>query len=172
MQSLQPRDISPRPYNRENEDVTEDGLTEHERETGFYPPVYGSSEHLIHGHLPQGYVGEPYYDRGNEILTHADSGAPYEPINDPIHAAQYNYMNTSMSTTQPLVPSQASQFPMPSSRGTHDITGQSCPPGGRPRVSTTIWEDEGTLCFQVEAKQVTVARREGMFPASIGDSRT
>ncbi|ORY78645.1 transcription regulator HTH, apses-type DNA-binding domain-containing protein, partial [Protomyces lactucae-debilis] len=41
-----------------------------------------------------------------------------------------------------------------------DPTGQQCPPGGRPRVSTTIWEDEGTLCFQVEALQVTVARRE------------
>lgn len=44
-----------------------------------------------------------------------------------------------------------------------DPTGQQCPPGGRPRVSTTIWEDEGTLCFQVEALQVTVARREGMM---------
>ncbi|KAA8916955.1 hypothetical protein TRICI_000922 [Trichomonascus ciferrii] len=29
-----------------------------------------------------------------------------------------------------------------------------------PRVTTTLWEDEGTLCFQVEAKGVCVARRE------------
>ena len=31
-----------------------------------------------------------------------------------------------------------------------------------PRVTATLWEDEGSLCFQVEAKGVCVARREGM----------
>jgi enhanced filamentous growth protein 1 len=30
-------------------------------------------------------------------------------------------------------------------------------------VTATLWEDEGSLCFQVEAKGVCVARREGMF---------
>lgn len=34
----------------------------------------------------------------------------------------------------------------------------------KPRVTTTLWEDEGTLCFQVEAKGICVARREGNFP--------
>lgn len=32
---------------------------------------------------------------------------------------------------------------------------------GRHRVTTTLWEDEGTLCFQVDAKGVCVARRSG-----------
>lgn len=32
----------------------------------------------------------------------------------------------------------------------------------KPRVTATLWEDEGSLCFQVEAKSVCVARREGM----------
>lgn len=41
-----------------------------------------------------------------------------------------------------------------------DPTGQTCPPGGKPRVTTTYWEDEGTLCFQVEAKSICVTRRE------------
>lgn len=31
----------------------------------------------------------------------------------------------------------------------------------KPRVTATLWEDEGSLCFQVEAKGVCVARREG-----------
>lgn len=35
------------------------------------------------------------------------------------------------------------------------------PMAGRHRVTTTLWEDEGTLCFQVEAKGVCVARRHG-----------
>lgn len=35
------------------------------------------------------------------------------------------------------------------------------PMAGRHRVTTTLWEDEGTLCFQVDAKGVCVARRHG-----------
>lgn len=42
-----------------------------------------------------------------------------------------------------------------------DTTGQVAPPGAKPRVNATLWEDEGSLCFQVEAKGVCVARREG-----------
>jgi protein SOK2 len=43
-----------------------------------------------------------------------------------------------------------------------DTTGQIAPPGMKPRVTATLWEDEGSLCFQVEAKSICVARREGM----------
>lgn len=41
-----------------------------------------------------------------------------------------------------------------------DPTGQTAPPGVKPKVTTTLWEDEGTLCFQVEARGICVARRE------------
>ncbi|MCJ1321237.1 hypothetical protein MMC15_006581 [Xylographa vitiligo] len=51
-------------------------------------------------------------------------------------------------------PAQAYQPP------TYDTTGQNAPPGMKPRVTATLWEDEGSLCFQVEAKGVCVARRE------------
>lgn len=43
----------------------------------------------------------------------------------------------------------------------YDPTGQIAPPGAKPRVTATLWEDEGSLCYQVEAKGVCVARREG-----------
>lgn len=42
-----------------------------------------------------------------------------------------------------------------------DTTGQIPPPGVKPRVTATLWEDEGTLCFQVDVKGTCVARREG-----------
>jgi protein SOK2 len=42
-----------------------------------------------------------------------------------------------------------------------DTTGQIPPPGMKPRVTATLWEDEGTLCFQVDVKGTCVARREG-----------
>ncbi|RKP10351.1 transcription regulator HTH, apses-type DNA-binding domain-containing protein, partial [Thamnocephalis sphaerospora] len=30
----------------------------------------------------------------------------------------------------------------------------------RPRLTTTLWEDEGTICYQVDAESVCVARRQ------------
>ncbi|KAJ5084242.1 hypothetical protein NUU61_008821 [Penicillium alfredii] len=42
----------------------------------------------------------------------------------------------------------------------YDPSGQNPPPGAKPRVTATLWEDEGSLCYQVEAKGVCVARRE------------
>lgn len=41
-----------------------------------------------------------------------------------------------------------------------DPTGQKPPPNIKPKITTTLWEDEGTLCFQVEARGICVARRE------------
>ncbi|PGH14785.1 hypothetical protein AJ79_02801 [Helicocarpus griseus UAMH5409] len=41
-----------------------------------------------------------------------------------------------------------------------DTTGQIPPPGAKPKVTATLWEDEGSLCFQVEAKGICVARRD------------
>ncbi|UNI20729.1 hypothetical protein JDV02_006794 [Purpureocillium takamizusanense] len=41
-----------------------------------------------------------------------------------------------------------------------DTSGQQPPPGMKPRVTATLWEDEGSLCFQVEARGICVARRE------------
>lgn len=32
----------------------------------------------------------------------------------------------------------------------------------RPKLTTTIWEDEQTLCYQVDARGICVARRQGM----------
>lgn len=57
----------------------------------------------------------------------------------------------------------ATSLPGSQSYQTHtfDHTGQVAPPGMKPRVTATLWEDEGSLCFQVEAKGVCVARREG-----------
>ncbi|MCJ1309408.1 hypothetical protein MMC25_003067 [Agyrium rufum] len=41
-----------------------------------------------------------------------------------------------------------------------DTSGQLAPAGMKPRVTATLWEDEGSLCFQVEVKGICVARRE------------
>ncbi|EGW33847.1 uncharacterized protein SPAPADRAFT_59209 [Spathaspora passalidarum NRRL Y-27907] len=43
--------------------------------------------------------------------------------------------------------------------GANSTVGQFQPPGIRPRVTTTMWEDEKTLCYQVDANNVSVVRR-------------
>ena len=70
-----------------------------------------------------------------------------------ISAPQHSYGQQNGAATHPY---QTSQHPF-------DQTGQVAPPGMKPRVTATLWEDEGSLCFQVEAKGVCVARREGNF---------
>ncbi|KAJ9626314.1 hypothetical protein H2203_003946 [Taxawa tesnikishii (nom. ined.)] len=66
--------------------------------------------------------------------------------------------------TQPQfpLPTIAGNPPPPSGNAPHtfDTTGQIAPHGMKPRVTATLWEDEGSLCFQVEANGVCVARRE------------
>ncbi|KAI9688829.1 MAG: hypothetical protein M1822_001186 [Bathelium mastoideum] len=66
-----------------------------------------------------------------------------------------------MSTTAPGPPGSAGlQNSQGYSQQTFDTTGQVAPAGMKPRVTATLWEDEGSLCFQVEAEGVCVARRE------------
>jgi hypothetical protein len=65
------------------------------------------------------------------------------------------------STAQSVMPGQG----YPPQAG-FDTTGQLAPPGMKPRVTATLWEDEGSLCFQVEAKGVCVARREGKLKSN------
>jgi len=58
----------------------------------------------------------------------------------------------------PEVPTVSSS--VASTDSVYDPTGQTAPPGVKPKVTATLWEDEGTLCFQVEARGICVARRD------------
>ncbi|PNS16103.1 hypothetical protein CAC42_4504 [Sphaceloma murrayae] len=67
------------------------------------------------------------------------------------------------SAPLPTLAANSSQSPAVSSSQENrpaDLTGQVAPNGAKPRVTATLWEDEGTLCFQVEAGGICVARRE------------
>ncbi len=74
----------------------------------------------------------------------------------------------------PAIPAMSAQQGMSGqgygSQPGFDTTGQVAPPGMKPRVTATLWEDEGSLCFQVEAKGVCVARREGKYSCVSADS--
>jgi protein SOK2 len=94
----------------------------------------------------------------------------------PAPYAQYGYPNglTSPPTGPPAVSNSMGQqnvlplpgvaAPQPGLQNQYhgfDTSGQVAPPGMKPRVTATLWEDEGSLCFQVEARGICVARREG-----------
>ncbi|KAL1865101.1 hypothetical protein VTK73DRAFT_5492 [Phialemonium thermophilum] len=92
----------------------------------------------------------PPYNYGNGGLTSPPSAGPG--------------VSSSMGQGQAVLPlpNGVSQPGMPQGYqpGTFDTTGQVAPPGMKPRVTATLWEDEGSLCFQVEARGICVARRE------------
>lgn len=71
------------------------------------------------------------------------------------------------SSSPPLPPSPSSSFmtgARPGYGGPTNFgpTSSSIPglPMQRSKLTTTLWEDEGTLCYQVDAKSVCVARRQ------------
>jgi protein SOK2 len=102
-----------------------------------------------YGPTPPGY---PSYGYGNGVPSQLPASSS---------------MNNAMVPSTLQLPAMSSGGPAPSLPGsqsyqthTFDHTGQVAPPGMKPRVTATLWEDEGSLCFQVEAKGVCVARRE------------
>ncbi|EAT77793.2 cell pattern formation-associated protein StuA-like protein [Parastagonospora nodorum] len=116
-----------------------------------YPPQSSMMQPGQHqyGPTPPGY---PSYGYSNGV----PSGLPAS-----------SSMNNAMVPSTLQLPAMSSSGPSPSLSGAQsyaphsfDHTGQVAPPGMKPRVTATLWEDEGSLCFQVEAKGVCVARRE------------
>lgn len=137
----------------------------------YYPPHMSGGQQPHHAPQPVS-SGPP--------MTHYPTQPPLLPPGQPYSNGapspygQYGYANGMTSPSAGPVPSslpsQHPVLPLPGVGGqgaavpTHysfDTTGQQPPPGMKPRVTATLWEDEGSLCFQVEARGICVARREG-----------
>jgi protein SOK2 len=106
--------------------------------------------HLLHpgpsqyGHPPPSYNGYGYTNG----LTSPPAAAPVS-----------NQMGGPQPNVLPL-PGGNAQGGVQHTYAGYDTTGQVSPAGVKPRVTATLWEDEGSLCFQVEARGICVARRE------------
>ncbi|WPH00284.1 Cell pattern formation-associated protein stuA [Acrodontium crateriforme] len=102
-------------------------------------------------HYPTSYGGYSYANTmapmsAGHPVTSSMGGQMVQPLPIP----------PNMAPTQAPPPGQG----YPNHQQTMDTTGQIAPAGMKPRVTATLWEDEGSLCFQVEAQGVCVARRE------------
>ncbi|ROW13345.1 hypothetical protein VPNG_05467 [Cytospora leucostoma] len=127
------------------------------------------------------YPAQPHMSHGSAPPPVTSSMAHYPPPQPPLlqpgpaqysaapHPySQYGYANG--LTSPPAAPVSGGMpqnvLPLPGQPGMpnqysgFDTTGQVAPPGMKPRVTATLWEDEGSLCFQVEARGICVARRE------------
>ncbi|EME42179.1 hypothetical protein DOTSEDRAFT_45737 [Dothistroma septosporum NZE10] len=135
---------------------------------------------------PQPYMDQhaPAPPPASNMTQYSNYGAP-QPLQPATHGygaptyPQYGQYGQSMPPMQaghpvsaPMQGQMVNSLPLPTmsapqqSGGTQqfqqsfDTTGQIAPHGMKPRVTATLWEDEGSLCFQVEANGVCVARRE------------
>ncbi|RYP78438.1 hypothetical protein DL771_000623 [Monosporascus sp. 5C6A] len=112
-------------------------------------PHYGHQQPPLLQPGPAQYSAAPYPQYGYANgLTSPQTGPP--AVSNSMGAAQ---------NVLPL-PGVQTQGGMQNSYQGFDTTGQIAPPGMKPRVTATLWEDEGSLCFQVEARGICVARRE------------
>lgn len=120
-----------------------------------HPPHYpaASSTHAYHnqmmgGMMPHG--GYTPHAAGHMASHHAQASAPLSMAG----SAQGGGLPAG-----PGVPMASSSVVQAPSYGSTPQYSTQLPLSGRHRVTTTLWEDEGTLCFQVDVKGVCVARR-------------
>ncbi|EJS42437.1 sok2p [Saccharomyces arboricola H-6] len=104
--------------------------------------------------------GSPLYD-GSSVTppvkpipdqeTYSTANRPGNPEQqyDPMSKAMNSFQTTSIRHPIPLM--AATNATGPNSNSSSAII--------RPRVTTTMWEDEKTLCYQVEANGISVVRR-------------
>ncbi|KAG4442527.1 hypothetical protein IFR05_002027 [Cadophora sp. M221] len=128
----------------------------------YSPPMQGNGSGSGQPYLPQ-----PEHGHGNQD---GQTSNQYPQYSYDIRL-RYPQDPSSRSYPPPPTQSQGPQLPpmavSPHDNGDYaaqtmnmDMTGQIAPIGVKPRVTATLWEDEGTLCFQVDVKGTCVARRE------------
>lgn len=138
------------------------------------PDMYYSALSAGQPHAPQtvtsGAMG--HYHQQPPMLQSAhgqySNPAPYQygyanGLTSPPAAAPVSNGMGAPQNVLPLPAGVANQNSISQPYANFDTTGQQPPPGMKPRVTATLWEDEGSLCFQVEARGICVARREGQF---------
>jgi hypothetical protein len=87
----------------------------------------------------------PWHPPPSSTQHQASPSEPSSVNGSPTPTQQQMFISSNNQTYQP--------FPV------HHHYHTQVPP--RPKLSTTLWEDEGTLCYQVDAKGICVARRQG-----------
>lgn len=157
--------FAPGGYNSMNQMQSYADVHQSHMATATHAPASAPPSGLSHYSYPQqqSSMMQPQHQ-----YSQGPPGYPYGyPTGVPSQIPASSSMNPAMVPSTLQLPAMSSGAPTSSLAGsqgypsqTFDHTGQVAPPGMKPRVTATLWEDEGSLCFQVEAKGVCVARRE------------
>ncbi|KAG7884523.1 hypothetical protein KL938_001650 [Ogataea parapolymorpha] len=137
-----------------------------------YMQPYSSTSYSSY-YPQQGYQAQPQATGTAQQAGYASSYRNYPSSSYPLYGAYPRPGSTSTSlppppstgvnpSSKPNVTSGASSHSRNSSVNYPPVSpsvGQIQPPGIRPKITTTMWEDEKTLCYQVEANGVSVVRR-------------
>lgn len=144
----------------------------HHYPAGYHPQHHHYPSHMMHP-APQSSYAQPHYAPHHPPHHHQQAYGPHvastQSMAPPPNYTSYPHPPPAQHITLPAIsappttgvtvgPDGGIQYP----HRTPDATGQIAPPGtGKPKVAATLWEDEGTLCFQVEANGICVTRRHG-----------
>lgn len=80
-----------------------------------------------------------------------------------------NFLNMKHQANEPVQPPPPTApsyyyYPTPTSPTQHQPP--PTPPNTYPKLTTSVWEDQNTLCYQVDVNGVCVARRQGKCRAA------
>ncbi|GMM34910.1 Sok2 protein [Saccharomycopsis crataegensis] len=137
---------------------------------GYYPEQY--QQYYQQSQQPGQTVGQSQYS-GYYQSNALQSGANqyYKSTTTGTTGVAYDYSRYSYVQGYPIYPtantagsslnaiSTTTPAPIAITQTNASTVGQIQPAGTRPRVTTTMWEDEKTVCYQVEANGVSVVRR-------------
>ncbi|KAL9053278.1 MAG: hypothetical protein Q9162_004886 [Coniocarpon cinnabarinum] len=133
------------------------------------PPPGAHPGYMDHGHPHSsgpayGHYGQqPVLPPAMNTYTHGYYAYPQALSSAPPPTSHYAPPPMHSGMLPPTMPSSAPPNSAPPSYGPGhqpDTTGQVAPPNAKPKLTGTVWEDEGTVCFQVEVRGICVARRE------------
>lgn len=171
------------PYRYQQQMSAQQGQQQQQYPYYSYPPVYNQQQQpQQQQQQQQQYQNQyPYYQSTAQATPASNQAQPtsaqansvypnYDSYSRMNYVQNYNPMYQGqmmgMGATAASTGATGAAGAVPAQPGTQSVTtasasgvGQVQPVGSRPRVTTTMWEDEKTLCYQVDANGVSVVRR-------------
>lgn len=97
---------------------------------------------------------EPLYSASNDpIKPHSFTTATTRPGQHYPYDPEFYHNSTAVSWQPPSYSEVQPTVDYPGS--SHSLA------PSRPRITTSLWDDEGTVCYQVDVRGICVARRQG-----------
>lgn len=102
-------------------------------------------------------------DHSSPYDHHYNTGSPFSspiPNNNVLMGGNASNSQRSSLQSLPSIPAIPSSSSLPSLQQ-HQQQHQQQQQNQRPRITTSLWDDEGTVCYQVDVRGICVARRQG-----------